>query len=110
MSTRLRVLFVCVHNSARSQMAEAFLNHIGKDRFEAESAGLEPTEINPLVIEAMREVSIASHATHLNWPFENPETFTGSYLEKLGKIRGLRDRIKNKVEEFITQHSEGGSQ
>jgi arsenate reductase len=55
---KIRVLFVCVHNSARSQMAEAFLNHLGGDRFEVESAGLEPTEINPLVIEVMREIGI----------------------------------------------------
>lgn len=51
----IRVLFICQHNSARSQMAEAFLNHYGRGRFTALSAGLEPTEINPLVIEAMRE-------------------------------------------------------
>ncbi|MDW7672297.1 MAG: arsenate reductase ArsC, partial [Bacillota bacterium] len=37
-----KVLFICVHNSARSQMAEAFLNHYGHNHFEAESAGLEP--------------------------------------------------------------------
>ncbi len=55
---RTRVLFVCVHNAARSQMAEAFLNRLAGDRFEAESAGLEPTEINPLVIEVMKEIGI----------------------------------------------------
>ncbi len=53
-----KVLFVCVHNSARSQMAEAFLNKLGGERFEVESAGLEPTVINPLAIEVMREVGI----------------------------------------------------
>ncbi|MFC1704360.1 arsenate reductase ArsC [Candidatus Omnitrophota bacterium] len=53
-----KVLFVCVHNSARSQMAEAFLNQIGADQFEAESAGLEPGELNPLVVEAMKETGI----------------------------------------------------
>ena len=53
-----KVLFVCIHNSARSQMAEAFLNGIGGDRFEAESAGLEPGKLNPVVVEAMREVGI----------------------------------------------------
>ncbi len=53
-----KVLFVCIHNSARSQMAEAFLNRIGGDRFEAESAGLEPGKLNPVVVEAMREVGI----------------------------------------------------
>jgi arsenate reductase (thioredoxin) len=52
------VLFICVHNSARSQMAEAWLNLIRGDRFAAESAGLEPGTINPLVVEVMREVGI----------------------------------------------------
>ena len=52
------VLFICVHNSARSQMAEAFLNKICGDRFAAESAGLEPGTINPLVAEVMGEVGI----------------------------------------------------
>ncbi len=53
-----RVLFVCVHNSARSQMAEAFLNTLAGDRFEAVSAGLEPGKLNPLVVEVMKEVGI----------------------------------------------------
>jgi arsenate reductase len=53
---RQRVLFVCIHNSARSQMAEAFLNQIGGKRFEARSAGLEPGRINPLVVEVMAEI------------------------------------------------------
>jgi arsenate reductase len=53
-----RVLFVCTHNAARSQMAEAFLNEIGEAYFEAESAGLEPTEINRVVVEVMAEVGI----------------------------------------------------
>lgn len=53
-----KVLFVCIHNSARSQMAEAFLKKYGSDRFEAESAGLEPGELNPIVVEAMDEAGI----------------------------------------------------
>ena len=51
-----KVLFVCVHNSARSQMAEAFLNQIGDDRFIAESAGFKKGKLNPLVVEAMKEI------------------------------------------------------
>jgi arsenate reductase len=53
-----KVLFICVHNSARSQMAEAFLKDICGDHFEAQSAGLEPGTLNPLAVEAMREVGI----------------------------------------------------
>jgi len=53
-----RVLFVCIHNSARSQMAEALLNHLAGDRFAAESAGLEPGVLNPLAVGAMKEMGI----------------------------------------------------
>jgi arsenate reductase len=52
------VLFVCIHNSARSQMAEAWLNHFCPDYFEAHSAGLEPGRLNPLVVEVMQEAGI----------------------------------------------------
>lgn len=59
-----RVLFVCVHNSGRSQMAEAWLNHLCGDRYEAHSAGLEPGVLNPLVVDVMKEVGIdISHHT-----------------------------------------------
>jgi arsenate reductase len=51
----LQVLFICVHNSARSQMAETYLNELGGGRFAAESAGLEPGELNPYVVQAMAE-------------------------------------------------------
>lgn len=53
-----KILFVCIHNSARSQMAEAFLNRARPEVFEAHSAGLEPGSLNPLVVEAMREIGI----------------------------------------------------
>ena len=53
-----KVLFICVHNSARSQMAEAFLDDICGDQFEAHSAGLEPGTLNPLAVETMREIGI----------------------------------------------------
>ena len=55
---KAKVLFVCVHNSARSQMAEAFLNHHCSNDFIAESAGLEPGKLNPLVVRAMAEIGI----------------------------------------------------
>lgn len=53
-----KVLFICVHNSARSQMAAALLNETCGEYFEAQSAGLEPGVINPLVIEVLREIGI----------------------------------------------------
>ena len=53
-----RVLFLCTGNSARSQMAEAFLRQYGGDRFEAHSAGLEPRDIHPLTIRVMQEAGI----------------------------------------------------
>ena len=53
-----KVLFICIHNSARSQMAEAFLNQICGETFEASSAGIEPGKLNPNVIEVMREIGI----------------------------------------------------
>lgn len=55
---KIRVLFVCVHNSARSQMAEAYLKQMGEERFEVESAGLEPGHLNPLVVQVMKEEGI----------------------------------------------------
>jgi arsenate reductase len=58
MSRATRVLFVCTHNSARSQMAEGFLNALGGDRFEAASAGTEARGIDPLAIQAMAEEGI----------------------------------------------------
>ena len=53
-----RVLFICIHNSARSQMAEAFLAKLGGSQFEAESAGIEPGTLNPRVVRALQEDGI----------------------------------------------------
>lgn len=52
----IRVLFICIHNSARSQMAEAFLNQLGQGKFVAESAGLEAGVLNPIAIKTMAEL------------------------------------------------------
>jgi arsenate reductase len=67
---KLKVLFVCVHNSARSQIAEAYLNKYGGDRFIAESAGLEPGILNPLIVEVMKEEGIDISKKTTNDVFE----------------------------------------
>ena len=57
--TRPTVLFVCVHNAGRSQMAAGFLQHLGAGRIEVLSAGSEPTDrVNPVAVAAMAEVGI----------------------------------------------------
>ena len=59
MSDRPSVLFVCVHNAGRSQMAAGWLRHFAADRIEIRSAGTEPAEqVNPVAVVAMREVGI----------------------------------------------------
>jgi arsenate reductase len=58
MPAMTRVLFLCVHNSARSQMAEGLLRAWGGDRFDAHSAGVEASVVRPLAIEAMAELGI----------------------------------------------------
>jgi arsenate reductase len=64
-AVKKRVLFLCIHNSARSQMAAAFLQQIASDLFEVESAGLEPGKLNPLAVDAMRNagIDISGNAT-----------------------------------------------
>jgi arsenate reductase len=74
------VLFVCVHNAGRSQMAEAFFNQIAKGRAEAMSAGTEPAEkVNPMVVEAMREVGVDIGR-------RKPKTLTFEMLEKADRV------------------------
>jgi len=53
-----RVLFLCTHNAARSQMAEGLLRRMAGNRFEVESAGTAPTEVHPLAVAVMREIGI----------------------------------------------------
>ena len=134
-----RVLFICEFNSARSQMAEAFLNDLGQGVYEAHSAGMEPSRINPMVVETMQEIGydlsrnktqsvfdlyrdgelyeyvvtvcdpevddtcpvFAGITERLNWPFPDPVEAKGTDSEKLAYVRGVRDSIKARVEEFI---------
>jgi len=64
------VLFICVHNSARSQMAEGYLRAFAGDIFEVESAGLEPGVLNPYVVRALREEGIDISAKKTQTVFE----------------------------------------
>lgn len=134
-----RVLFICVHNSARSQMAEAFLKQIAGERFEVESAGLESGALNPVVVEVMKEagIDISQNKTksafdlykqgkqydyvitvchesqsgacpvfpgkgeRLHWGFDDPSGFTGSLSGKIEKTRLIRDKIRDRIVEWI---------
>jgi arsenate reductase (thioredoxin) len=71
-----RVLFLCTGNSARSQMAEAFLREYGDDIFEPYSAGLEPKGLNPLTIKVMEEIGIDIS----NQQSKGIETYLGKML------------------------------
>ena len=73
----IKVLYVCVHNSARSQMAEAFTNTLGREgkyrkdvSIEAESAGFEPGKLNPVVVDVMKEIGIDISNNKTNSVFE----------------------------------------
>lgn len=73
------VLFICVHNSARSQMAEAYLKQLAGDDFHVESAGFKPTEINPIVVKVMQEdgIDLSSKTTQSVFElFKKGRTFT----------------------------------
>jgi len=80
-----RVLFLCTHNSARSQMAEGLLREMARERFEVFSAGSEATRVDPLAIEAMREVGIdiSGHTS------KTIDAFRGQQFEY---VIGLRQR------------------
>jgi len=74
------ILFVCVHNSGRSQMAEAFFNKLAEGKAKAISAGTQPAdEVNPVVIEAMREVGIDISG-------KKPKMLTMDMVEKADKM------------------------
>lgn len=122
------VLFVCVHNAGRSQMAAAFLTHLAGDRVEVRSAGSAPADsINPAVVEALKEVGI-------DISNEQPKVLTTSAVEQsdvvitmgcgdacpffpgkryldwvlpdpagqgVAAVRPIRDQIKKLVEELI---------
>jgi arsenate reductase len=139
------VLFICSHNSARSQIAEELMRKSYGDTVRVESAGLKEGTINPLAIEVLREVGIDitdkdtqdafelyrngrlfSHVItvcddsnnehcpvfpggviRLHWSLHDPATFEGTWEEKLGRTRKVRDEIQRNIDEWYVEYGEG---
>jgi len=98
--SRPRVLFLCTHNSARSQMAEGLLRTLAGDRFEAASAGTEKTSVNPLAIEAMAErgIDITGHTSKVvegltQEPWDYLITVCDDANERCPFLPGIRTRV-----------------
>ena len=137
-----KVLFVCIHNSARSQMAEELLRKLAGERFEVKSAGIEPGKLNPVVVKLLKEeekVDISHKQTtavsdllkaketfdyiitvcdetaaercpvfpgkgeRLHWGFPDPSALEGSFEEKLVQTREIKDKIKKKIRNWISE-------
>ena len=136
-----KVLFICIHNSARSQMAEEILRQLAGDRLETASAGLEPGKLNPLVSEVLKELNIdisgkktqsvadvlqrktgydfvitvcdeasaercpvfPGKGQRLHWNFADPSQFTGTPQERLAKTRHVRDQIRARLLQWLTE-------
>lgn len=97
---RSRVLFLCTHNSARSQMAEGLLRHLAGDRFEAMSAGTEATSVRPEAVSAMAELGadISGQESktldrYLGEPFDYVVTVCDAANEACPFFPGARDRL-----------------
>ncbi len=97
---KARALFVCTHNSARSQMAEGMLRHLAGDPFDAFSAGTEATHVRPLAVEAMREagVDISGQESetlerYLGEPFDYVVTVCDDANEACPVFPGAKERL-----------------
>ncbi|QIN83998.1 arsenate reductase ArsC [Rubrobacter tropicus] len=97
---RTRVLFLCTHNSARSQMAEGLLRGLAAERFESFSAGTEATRVRPEAIEAMREIGIDISAQesetldrYLGEPFDYVVTVCDDANETCPVFPGAKQRL-----------------
>ena len=95
-----RILFLCTHNSCRSQMAEGLVNHFLGDRFQAFSAGTEATHVNPLAIRALaeRDIDISHHFSKTLDAFEGQQfdyviTLCGSAHEQCPLFFGGVQRV-----------------
>ncbi len=97
---KTRVLFLCTHNSARSQMAEGLLRHLAGDRFEVHSAGTEATNIRPLAARAMAEIGadISDQESktldrYLGEPFDYVVTVCDDANEACPVFPGAKERL-----------------
>jgi len=127
------ILFVCVHNSGRSQMAEAFFNQLAKGKAQALSAGTQPTDkVNPLVVEAMKEIGIdisgnkpkaltmdmvekADRMITMGCGAEAGAVCPASFIEtedwaledpkekSIAQVRKIRDEIKERVTRLLSE-------
>jgi arsenate reductase len=86
---KIKVLFICIHNSARSQMAEEFLRLLSGEKFEVESAGFEATQINPLVVQAMKEegINLTGKQTQSVFNLYNEKKFFGYVITVCNKAK-----------------------
>jgi len=98
--TKARILFLCTHNSARSQMAEGLLRHLAGDRFEVHSAGTEAAHVRPLAIRAMGESGIdisgqesKTLEVYLGQPFEYVITVCDEANEACPFFPGAKNRL-----------------
>ena len=95
-----RVLFLCTHNSARSQMAEGFLRAMAPDRFEAQSAGTEKTAVNPLAVGVMAErgIDLQAHTSKvldglMQEPWDYLVTVCDDANERCPFVPGVQNRL-----------------
>src|SRR5918996_1442324 len=100
MAERQRVLFLCTHNSARSQMAEGWLRHVAGDHYEVHSAGTEATYVRPLAIRAMIEMGVdisgqesKTLERYLGQPWDYMITVCDSANEACPVFPGARQRL-----------------
>jgi arsenate reductase len=128
MAKKPKVLFLCIENRARSQMAEAFLRKYAGDEFEVYSAGFEPAPIHPYVYEVMDEVGLDLEGhyskgldqfftvceraeekcptfpglgTRRYWPIEDPVSVEGTEEEQLAAFRDARDQIERHILDWL---------
>lgn len=105
MTSKQRVLFVCTHNSARSQMAEALLQAADGDRFEVASAGTEPRGVHPLAVRVMQEIGLdishhsSTHVDEMEGPWDYVITVCDSAKESCPYVPARKAQIHESFED-----------